>query len=344
MRAAILHSKQNLTVETLPEPQPAADEVILKVSHTGICGTDLHEYQHGPMFTQPSIVLGHETSGTVVETGSSVDDITIGTRVTIIPMDYCGKCYYCRHAKFQLCDNQIAVGFGRNGAFSNYVSVPRRLVVAIPDALDLELAALTEHITVAFHAVRRSQLQVGESVLVLGAGPVGLAAVQCAVAAGARRIIVTEPASLRRQTALQLGASAALDPTTGVVGEEIFDLTDGVGVDVVIDAAGNQSALDAGFSALRKQGRFVEIASWNTKPNLDMNVHLLRETQILFAFGYDMYDEFPAVLDLMARGVIDARKQITDYIGLENIVKDGFEALLNGRGTHIKILVSPNAA
>jgi len=157
MRAAILHSKQNLTVETLPEPEPAPDEVILKVSHTGICGTDLHEYQHGPMFTRPGIVLGHETSGTVVETGASVSDITIGTRVTVIPMDYCGKCYYCRHSKFQLCDNQIAVGFGRNGAFSNYVSVPRRLVVPIPDALDLELAALTEHITVAFHAVRRSR-------------------------------------------------------------------------------------------------------------------------------------------------------------------------------------------
>ena len=126
MRGAILHSKQNITVETLPEPTPAADEVIVQVGQTGICGTDLHEYHGGPMFTNPGVVLGHETSGTVVELGSSVSDIEIGARVTIIPMDYCGTCYYCRHAQFQLCDSETAIGFSRNGAFSHFFAVPRR--------------------------------------------------------------------------------------------------------------------------------------------------------------------------------------------------------------------------
>lgn len=339
MRAALLHGNRALSVEDVPEPRPAPGDVVIEVAYTGICGTDLHEYASGPMFSRPPVVLGHETAGTVVEVGAEISSVRVGARVTVIPMDFCGKCHYCRHALYHLCEAPGWIGFTRNGAFARYVAVPARLAVPVPDAVPLDVAALTEHFTVAFHAMRRAGLKIGERVLVLGAGPVGLALLQCAAAAGAGEVLVTESSARRARTALALGAAEVLDPASADVVERVRDRTGGIGVDIVFDAAGNQSAVEQGLAALRKQGRFASLCSWDRRAEIDMNRALLSEHDIRFVFGYDMFDDFPGVLSLMARGVLEAGRQITARIPLDNILDKGIHALLASRDEQVKILV-----
>jgi len=313
---------------------------LIEVAYTGICGTDLHEYMHGPTFSQPPVILGHETAGVVVACGEGVPPDREGERVVVIPMDFCGECHYCMGAQYHLCDRPDWIGFTRAGAFAKYLTVPSRLAIRVPDSVPLDVAALTEHFTVTYHAVRRSQLQIGESVLVLGAGPVGLAAVQCATTAGAGHVIVSEPSAARREQAMHMGATDVLDPTDDVdIPALVRKLTHGIGADVIFDCAGQQAGVDHGFSALRKGGRFVSMSSWEGPAHIDMNQALLNEHEIIFVFGYDMFADFPAVLDLMARGVLDAGQQISGRISLEHVIDQGFERLSLDRGDVVKLLV-----
>ena len=339
MKAAMLMGNQSIEIKEIAEPTPQANEVILKVGYTGICGTDLHEYQAGPMFAKANVVLGHETAGTVVACGNMSNKFSTGSRVTVIPMDYCGQCHYCVHGLYHLCEQPGWIGFTRNGAFAPYVAVPERLLVPLPEEVSLEVGALTEHFAVAFHAVRRARLQVGERILILGAGPLGLAVMQCAIAAGASDVLVTEINKLRRETASLLGATEVYDPTEAGTVERILQRRGGLGVDVVFDCAGNQKALEQGFSCLRKRGRFVEMSAWGELARVNTNNSLLAEHEIIFMFGYEMYDDFPAVLDLMARGVIKADKQITKKISLNGIVSEGVLPLVKGSGEEVKVLV-----
>jgi len=342
MLALQFFGDQKLTLSEIDQPAPGKGEVLIEVAYTGICGTDMHEYLHGPTFSQPPVVLGHETSGAIVATGEDVPAERVGERVTVIPMDFCGKCFYCHRAEFHLCERPGWVGFTQQGAFARYVAVPARLAIPVPDSVPLDVAALTEHYTVTFHAVRRSRLQFGESVLILGAGPVGLAALQCAVAAGASKVIVIEPEKERRASALEFGASEVIAPDAADrFADRVRAFTGkGVGVDIVFDAAGQQSALVEGIASLRKGGRYVSMSSWAGDANLDMNQGLLNEIELIFVFGYDMFADFPAVLDLMASGALDAAKQISAKIPLIDVVKNGFERLAKNRGDVVKILVA----
>ncbi len=342
MLALQYSGNQRVALDEIAEPVPQAGEVLIEVAYTGICGTDLHEYLHGPTWAQPPVIMGHETSGVIVATGGGVPSERKGERVTVIPMDFCGKCFYCHRAEYHLCERPSWVGFTRQGAFARHMAVPARLAIPIPDSVPLDMAALTEHYTVTFHAVRQSRLKLGETVLILGAGPVGLAALQCVVAAGAGRIIVVEPEPLRQASARDAGASKVISPdASGGVADQVRSFTGGgVGVDVVFDAAGRQSALAEGMASLRKGGRYVSLSSWAGAASLDMNDALLKEIQIIFVFGYDMFADFPAVLDLMARGALDAGKQISERISLQDIVERGFKRLAADRGDVIKVLVS----
>jgi 2-desacetyl-2-hydroxyethyl bacteriochlorophyllide A dehydrogenase len=318
----------------------AEDEVLIEVGFTGICGTDLHEYTVGPEFSSPPVVLGHETAGTIVEVGGAIDNVKVGQRVAVIPMDYCRRCYYCLRALYHLCDLPSWIGFNRNGGLANYVAVPRRLVVPLPDSVSLELAALTEPIAVAYHAVRRARVTVGENVLVLGAGALGLSVLQCALAGGASEVVVIEKRPGRARMARELGATEVLSDTADAAAL-VRERTHGVGTDVVFDAAGNQGAFDIGLNCLRKRGRLVEIASWAHPVQVDTNRHLIAEREILLVFGYEMYDDFPGVLSLMARGRLSDLRQIITHIDLSDILEQGINPLLSSSGDQVKVMVRP---
>ncbi|GFM18662.1 2,3-butanediol dehydrogenase [Mycolicibacterium parafortuitum] len=341
MEAIVLNGNNDVGLTSVPDPAPQAGEVIIEVAATGLCGTDLHEFVEGPTFSQPPVVLGHEVSGRIVEVGAGVDQSRIGEGAAVIPMDFCGSCHYCHRSLFHLCQRPGWIGFTRNGGLANYVAVPSRLAVRVPDVVDLEVAALTEPTAVAFHAVRRAELLLGETVMVLGAGALGLTVIQCARAAGAARIFVTEPSGVRASLARDLGATLVLDPNDPGTTARILEETRGVGVDVVFHVAGSAEAFTQGLDCLRKQGRFMEMSSWAGAASLDVNRHLLKEIQLRMVFGYDMFDDFPAVLALIADGKLALAPQITARVPLDRAVKEGLGGLLEGREGLVKVLVKP---
>lgn len=343
MKAAVLYGNRDMRVEEVPDPTPKEDEVMIKVSRNGICGTDLHEYLEGPIFATKGIIMGHEFSGTVAEVGSKVTDFKVGDRVVAVPFFYCGTCYYCKRGLYHLCNNLLSMGlWGINGALASYVVVNAKQVFLMPDNLPLEEGALVETIAVAFHGVRRSRLKAGESILITGAGPIGSSAILSAKAAGASQIIVSEVSQRRKELAKDLGATTVLDPTKDDVVAVVKELTKGVGVDVSLEAAGANQAFEAAIQSLRKRGRFVQVAENATVSGIVWNQYLLSEIELLTSFGYEFMDEFPAVMSLMAKGAIEGKKIVTDDIKLDRVVEDGFEALAKERDKHNKILVNPD--
>ena len=344
MKAAVYRGERNLPIEQIDRPTVKPGWVLLNVAYNGICGSDLHAYLEGEQLgMQPGIVIGHEFSGTVTEIGEGVTRAKVGDKVVVAPLVYCGKCYYCRQGLYNLCESMGFYGSVLNGGLEPYVLVPEDVVFQLPDNLSLEEGALTEPLAVAFHAVRRSRLAPGESAFISGAGPIGLAAIASAVAAGASKIIVSEISRVRQQKAWELGATHVLNPTETDVVRTVHELTGGLGTDVALEAAGVQPALDVALQSTRKGGRFVQIALWGESPRVDMMMNVMKETEMIFSLAYSFVEEFPDLLELMSKGTIQPKKLITDVIPLDDVVKGGFEELLNNRDAHAKILVNPNA-
>lgn len=343
MRAAVWYAKEDVRVEEVPEPTPHEGEVLIRVERTGICGTDLHEYLAGPLVAKSGTILGHEYSGTVVDVGKGVTGMHAGDRVAGIGVVGCGHCYFCRRGVTSLCDTPTFIGLQTPGTLAPLAAVPASALFVVPDGLSLVDAAVVEPLAVSFHAVLRSRLAVGESVYVAGAGPIGLGVIQAARAAGAGEIIVSEVSSRRREAALEFGATRVIDPTVEDAVAVTRSLTFGRGADVGFDTAGVQAAFEPAVAALRKRGRLVVVAAWERPASLAMTDLLLREIHIIYSFAYEPEDEVPRILKLMTRGEFKTSAMITSQIGLDDIVRGGFEELRDHRDAQVKILVNPSA-
>ncbi|MFI5053475.1 MAG: alcohol dehydrogenase catalytic domain-containing protein [Acidimicrobiia bacterium] len=343
------HGPRDVRIEEVAEPTPGPGEVLVEVARNGICGSDLHTYMGSPAAAAihvPGVVLGHEFSGTVREVGADVDDLPLGTAVSVAPIEWCGVCPQCVAGMPNLCRTLAIYGGYRlplHGGLAPWVVVSRRAAFPVPAGLDVADAALAEPLAVAVHAVRRAPRTLGAVVVVLGAGPIGLAVLQSVRAAGASVTVVSEPSSARRSLATSFGATAAIDPRVDKLPSVVRDLARG-GADLVFDTAGAQAALDAGVASLRPHGTLVNVAQWSAPAAVDMGRAMAREIDLRFAFTYEPAVDFPVALALLASGAVDARAMITDHIALEQVVDLGLEELLHHNDRHVKILVDPQPA
>ncbi len=349
MRAAVYHGPRDIRVEEVPEPTAGPGQVLIEVSRNGICGSDLHTYvgssTGGAAMHVPGVVLGHEFAGVVRALGEEVDDLAEGTAVAVAPIEWCGTCWPCRQGWPNLCRRLAIYGGYRlplHGGLAPLVAVSRRAVFTVPAGLDLVRAALAEPVAVAVHAVRRAPIPLGASVMVLGAGPIGLAVLQCVRAAGAGVAIATDLSVARRAAASALGATV-IDPATSSVAVVTRDLT-GHGVDVVFDTTGADAAVDDGLGALRQRGTLVSVAGWQQRAQLDMGRLMAKEIDVRFTMTYEPAVDFPVALHLIATGGVDAAAMISDEIPLDEVVGSGLEELLHHPDRHVKILVSPTSA
>lgn len=348
MRAAVWHGPRDLRIEDLPAPEPAPGQVVLEVARNGICGSDLHTYlgaaKGGATMHVPGVVLGHEFSGTVVACGDGVDDLPIGTAVAVAPIEWCGSCWGCHHAAPNLCRRVGLYGGYRlplHGGLAERVAVSRRSCYRVPDGLTVEHAALAEPMAVALHAARRAPVLLGASVLVLGAGPIGLGVLQAARAAGAMSVVVSEPSPARRAAAVTLGATVVVDPTTDDVRGAVRDLTRH-GVDVVFETTANSRALGQGLAALRPHGTLVSVAGWGELAEVEMGLAMAKELDIRFSMTYQPEADFPATLVMLANRAFDPAVLVTDHIALADVVTAGIDELLHHADRHVKILVDPH--
>lgn len=351
MKAARWHGAKDIRVEEIEEPSPGAGEVKLKVAWTGICGSDLHEYLAGPIFVpvgedhplshaQAPITMGHEYCGEITELGEGVEGLSVGDRVAIEPIFACGTCAPCRDGLYNLCEKLGFMGLsGGNAGFAAYSVVPARMAHKMPEGLSLEQGALVEPAAVALHAVRISQLKAGDKAAVFGAGPIGLLVLEALRVAGASEIHVVEPSETRRTRALELGATSVIDPINTDPVEAIRSAT-GIGVDVAFEVTGVPQVLAQTIDATRHEGQALIVSIWESEAGFQPNTVVLKERTIKGTIAYR--NIYPAVMELMRQGWFSADRLVTKRIALDDIVSEGFDALVAEK-SHVKILVQAPA-
>jgi (R,R)-butanediol dehydrogenase/meso-butanediol dehydrogenase/diacetyl reductase len=340
MRATVYQAKRQLRVENRDVPEPGPDEVLLRISHCGICGTDLHLVMEG--WGSPGSIGGHEYSGVVVAVGANVRQFAADDHVVGTPEHGCGQCEYCTAHRPSLCTagGEFSMD-GCDGAFAEYMRVPQHRVVRIPRGLSLRDAALAEPLAVALHGITLSQIKPGQRALVLGAGPIGALTIAVLRTRGVDEIVVSEPGQARRALARKLGASLVVEPDALEIPPMPFTIAADA-VDCAYECSGKASAVETALAQLRKAGRLVLLGTGMERASLDGNRVILNELEITGAYNYDEAG-FTAALELLAAGLLPTRELLEahDY-GLDEMLP-AMEALVSGELAG-KVLVAPGKA
>ncbi|MFB9057966.1 2,3-butanediol dehydrogenase [Mariniflexile ostreae] len=350
MKAARWHAAKDIRVEETSIPSPKENQVKIAVKFTGICGSDLHEYLDGPQLIpveapyalnghKGTTTLGHEFAGVVEEVGEHVKHIKKGDRVTVEPIFRNPESPFIASGHYNLSEPLGFVGLTSNGAFAKYAIVEDYMVHKLPDTITFEQGAIVEPAAVAAYGVQQSGMKMGDTVLIAGAGPIGLLTAQVALASGASQIFITDLSENRLKKAKEIGATHTFDARDKNIPQKIREIT-GNGVDVFIDAAGVQASFDTGINSLRNGGTAVLVALFMKKIEHDALDQAMREITIKGIIGYR--NIFPQVIALIDSGRLPVEKLITRVISLDEIVEKGFEALANDP-SEVKILVNINA-
>ena len=350
MKALVYHGNKDLRLEDVHEPVPQAGEIKLGIDYCGICATDIEEYLYGPNFIAnrvPNrltgrslpIITGHEITGTVVETGPGVTEVTAGDRVALNNVLTCGKCRYCKDNNETMCPDMAVAGFATDGGLAEYMVWKSNEAIKLPDNVSSEQAAPIEPAAVALHSVRRSGIQPGEKLAILGCGTVGLLAMQTAKAMGAT-VFAIDRRQLSLNIAKELGADATIDTTNNDTHKQLLDLTDGDGPDVVIDAAGGQNTPVLAIESVRRGGRVVLVAIYTSNTSIDFNSVMSSEKHVIGSLAYQRRD-VEEVVQLLARGDIQTTPLISDRIKLNEVIDKGFKRMMEPSKDVFRILVSP---
>jgi (R,R)-butanediol dehydrogenase/meso-butanediol dehydrogenase/diacetyl reductase len=333
MRAAVINEAKSFDIVEVPDPTPRGGDLVLRVEACGICGSDLKAAANMP----GGLVMGHEFCGEIVAVGHGAEDRwKLGDRVTALPLIGCGTCLACLSGDVAHCErgpDMIGVG-GSAGGYAEYIRVGATEAFT---SFGVGLGALVEPLAVGLHAVHRASIQRGESVLIIGAGPVGLACALWARHLGARQVVVSDPVAHRRATALALGATATIDPGLGSVPEQYVEIV-GRGADVVFECVGVPGMVQASIDATRVHGRVV-IVGVCTKPDPFVPITaVMRELTMHFVVYYRSAD-FAHTIAMLDAGRIDASALVTDRVSLDQFPA-AFEALKHP-STQAKVLVLP---
>jgi len=328
----------NIDYIDVPEPTPGPGELKVRVAAAGICGTDLHIKNEAFPYIPP-VVLGHEFCGTVVELGAGVKRFRVGDRVAAeAPAGICGQCRYCKTGLYNLCSNRSGFGTKRNGAFAAYAVVEESMSHRIPDHVGDQAAALTEPLACVCRGVcDLTPLLAGETVAVLGPGPIGLLAVQVAKAAGARVVALgTAVDGARLELARQLGADATFDVQAEDAAQCLREMTGGDGADVVFECAGSPHAARLGFEIVRKGGRYTQIGIIDKPFEFDFNRIVMKELRVQGSFS-QTWSAWETAIALVAQGKVRLEPLISARLAMRDWAQ-GFELFESKAGMKVVLL------
>ncbi len=335
MKAAVFKEARRMVVEDVPDPVAGPGEVVVKMKNVGICGSDLHLYQYG--FVPAGTIMGHEATGFIASVGDGVTEWKEGERVLVRGAP-CRKCERCLKYNNKFCLDPYPVGMGVNpGAYAEYIKVPTRLLEPIADDLGMREAALMDPLGCAQHGVARGRMQSGETLLVIGSGPIGLFLIHRLKKDGAEQIILSEPVKRRAALAAELGADIILDPTRVCVDEEVKKLTDGLGPEVVFECVGIPSTTLESASLVRRNGRVVWVGVCMEEISFSPLFWMLKNISIELVMGWESVEKVPDYLDFIRAHQDEVRKAITDIIPLEDL-PGTFERLANPN-SEMKVMV-----
>lgn len=324
---------QPLVVETLPDPTPQAGEVVVRVGRCGICGSDLHMAEDPAFGATPGTVFGHEFAGEVVALGNGAEGLALGDLVAVIPLKSCGTCVHCRAGEVQWC-----TAFGlQGGGYAEYAVTRPNQCVALPRSASLADGAIIEPLAVALHGVRLSGLAAGQTALVLGAGPIGLAVAFWARALGAAKVVVQDVADWQRTRALQMGADAfVVDPDDPVAASD--RAFGGVKPDVVFECVGIPGLIAQAVSQVRNRGTIL-LLGLCTRPDTFNSFAMLQKEVRLVTSAFFTRADYEDALDALSAGAVEPRLMVTGTITLDD-TPAMFEAL-KARTHQCKVLIAP---
>src|SRR5580704_11927651 len=342
MKALLLSRYKHLEIAELPEPKPDPGEVLVQVAACGICGSDVHGYDGSSGRRIQPIVMGHEAAGRIAAVGDGVKGFAKGDRVTFDSTIYCGVCAPCLRGEVNLCDNREVLGvscgdYRRAGAFAEYVVVPSRILYRLPDNLSFVEAAMLEAVSVAIHAVSLATLSPDSTALVIGAGMIGLLILQALRATGCSRVFVADIDESRLKMATELGATAVLSAKSDLV-PQIIKLTNGTGVDVVLEAVGRNETVSAAIDCVRKGGTVTLVG--NISPEVTLPLQKVVSRQIRLQGSCASAGEYPKAIELLASGSIRVKPLITAVAPLDQ-GPAWFERLHAGEPNLLKVVLTP---
>jgi 2-desacetyl-2-hydroxyethyl bacteriochlorophyllide A dehydrogenase len=335
MKAVVFQQAHHAQTETVPDPICAPDEVIIRVAHSGICGTDIHIYRN-EYLSQFPLIPGHEFGGEIVEVGKDVQGFRRGERVVADPNLYCGKCDFCRNEQANHCQHWQGIGITRNGGFAEYVAVPASAVYRIPESLTDREAAFVEPLACVVWAFKRLRVYPASSVLLYGSGPMGLILLQALRHNGAGQITIVDKQPKRLALAQGLGASR----TIVAHAEQDHELREIAphGYDVVIDATGVPAVIESAFQHLKVRGQYLQFGVTPNNARIQINPYDIfhKDWTIIGSFAL-CYTFLPAI-QWLEQGVIDVRQLVSHEIPLTDF-QTGFEQFMAGETlkVHLKI-------
>ena len=308
MQSAVLTEPETFEFEERPRPEPGPTDVLVAVGRVGICGSDVHYYRHGRIgdfVVENPLVLGHESAGEVVAVGADVEDVAVGDRVALEPGVPCLDCDACRRGEYNLCpDVRFMATPPIDGAFTEYVAWPAEFAYPLPENVSTRVGALCEPLSVGLHAARRGNVDVGDTVLITGGGPIGMLAMEAARVAGASEIILSDVVPEKLERARARGADATVDPSQEDLVERVAELTSADGVDVVIEASGADTAIRSTTEVVRRGGS-IALVGLAGEGEIPLDTHDIINDELDVHGSFRFRNTYPAAIDLLASGDVD---------------------------------------
>lgn len=343
MKALVLSEYKKIDFTEVPKPQIGSNEVLIRVKACGICGSDVHGYDGSTGRRRPPVIMGHEASGVIEETGPDVKGWFPGDRVTFDSTIYCNECEHCRHGEVNLCDDRRVIGvscedYRRDGAFAEYIAVPQHILYKLPDNVTFDQAAMIEPLSIAFHAANLAQHPIGASAAVVGTGKIGMLLIQTLRMFGFGMIAAIKYSSSNRQFIKDLGADFCLSTAEDDIKTEVRNLTNGKGFDYVFEAAGNEKTINMSIDICKRNGDIILIG--NSSPLVSVPLQAIVTKQLHITGSCASSGEYAACLDMIARRLIDVDK----LIGTRAPLSEGaywFDKLYSERGNNLKVILNP---
>lgn len=339
-RAAYMTAVKQMEIRELPMPEAGADEIVLKVEYVGVCGSDAHFFESGmrkgKAFDLP-FILGHECAGTIVQTGDHVTGLRVGDRVCFEPQITCGTCVYCKSGHYNMCpDVRFPSVPPYDGMLRDYVAIPSHLAYRLPDNVSTMEGALIEPLAVGLSAASRGDVSLGQNVVILGGGCIGLLTMMACKARGAGKVILCDLFAKRLEKALELGADAVINAKEEDVQARVLELTGGVGADVVFETAGNPRTAAQTSDLVRRCGIVVMVGNINGETPYRFMDLMYKEGEIRTIYRYR--NNFATALQAVSTGSIDVKKIVSHQFDFQD-VQAAFENSLYNRQDVIKAVI-----
>lgn len=321
MRALVYNGPKNIRVEDVGIPEIGDTDVLIKLKYCGVCGTDIHIYSGdgGAFEVTPPLIMGHEYSGIVEKVGAKVSRVKAGDLVTVDPNNMCGECYYCKNAMEQFCENVIGIGTTTDGGFAEYQVVCEKQVFKFKEGMDALTASMTEPVSCCLHGIDLCNIKLGDEVLVIGGGPIGLIMLQLAKMAGASKIILSEPVAEKREMGRKLGADLVVNPLE----EDLVTVLkkNCKNVNVVIECVGNVRTIDTAVQCAGNGGTVMMFGLTGPGKSLNIDPELVFKKELKLTSSFINPYTFERSVAILESGKLNVTEMISDVIPLEDCVK-----------------------